>query len=183
MLTPEEEIQLFERYWAGDISARNALVEAYRPMVLHRAPKYMPWLAVEDAVQEGFVALMIAIDRCDPRIGRLGTRADHFLMDARGKTARRHRKRVNEANDIPAGAQDDGWLETEERVELDGLRRAFDRLAAMLPERDRTVLTMRRAGKSLEECSRAVGVSRERTRQIEARAVIAMREAAAECAA
>jgi RNA polymerase sigma factor (sigma-70 family) len=92
-------------------------------------------------------------------------------MDARGKTARRHRKRVNEANDIPAGAQDDGWLETEERVELDGLRRAFDRLAAMLPERDRTVLTMRRAGKSLEECSRAVGVSRERTRQIEARAV------------
>lgn len=183
MLTSEQEIELFERYWAGDISAKHALVDAYRPFVLGRAPRYMPWLDVEDAVQEGFVALLLAIDKCDPRIARLATRADHFLLDARGKSARRHRKRVNECNDIPAAADDETWAETEELVEREGMKRAFERLADELPERERMVLKMRLAGHSFGDCGRAIGVGRERTRQLEARAVRAMREAAAECAA
>jgi DNA-binding CsgD family transcriptional regulator len=59
---------------------------------------------------------------------------------------------------------------------LPGFGNAFRAALAELGERERTVFLQRLAGKTLEEVGKKLGVTRERVRQIEARAIRRLRE-------
>lgn len=69
LLAPEEERQLWRQCKAGDRKARQRLIESYQPLVCREA---MPWRSrpdIMDAVQEGTVGLIEAVETYDPERG------------------------------------------------------------------------------------------------------------------
>lgn len=69
-LAPEEECALWHAYKeAGDEAARRRLIEAYQPLVFREVMPYRTAPAVMDAVQEGTIGLIEAVERYDPSRG------------------------------------------------------------------------------------------------------------------
>jgi len=69
-LTAEEEIELGKKIAAGDVEARNSLVEHNYPLVVNIARKHCsPGLDLEDLIQEGNIGLMKAADKFDYKKG------------------------------------------------------------------------------------------------------------------
>ena len=69
-LTAEEEIELGKKIAAGDLAARNSLVEHNYPLVVNIARKHCsPGLDLEDLIQEGNIGLMKAADKFDYKKG------------------------------------------------------------------------------------------------------------------
>ena len=69
MLAPEEERQLWRKCKSGDMKARQKLIESYQPLVCREA---MPWRRhpeIMDAVQEGTVGLIEAVETFNPERG------------------------------------------------------------------------------------------------------------------
>lgn len=71
-MTPEERRQLVHRCQAGDEEAWEQLVEGLRPWVqklaqIQHKRGRLPIALLEDAVQEGLLALLDCIARCDER--------------------------------------------------------------------------------------------------------------------
>lgn len=80
-LDTDRERRLWEACRAGDLSAREELIVAYRPLVfwLAKKLKVLPSLK-QDVVQEGMLALIGAVDRFDPgRSFRFTTYACHRI--------------------------------------------------------------------------------------------------------
>jgi len=71
LLTPEEEIALFQRMHQGDEKAREQLIEANLRLVLSIASQFAQKSVVplEDLVQEGCLGLIRAVDKFDWRRG------------------------------------------------------------------------------------------------------------------
>lgn len=71
LLTPEEEIQLFQKLHQGDKEARDQLIEANLRLVLSIATQFAKKsvVALEDLVQEGCLGLIRAVDKFDWRRG------------------------------------------------------------------------------------------------------------------
>ena len=68
-LAPAEEWQLWRECKSGDRKARQRLIESYQPLVCREA---MPWCSypyIMDAVQEGTVGLIEAVETFDPARG------------------------------------------------------------------------------------------------------------------
>ena len=69
-LTPEEERALWRSYKEeGDESARRRIIEAYQPLVFREVMPYRTMPVVMDAVQEGTIGLIEAVERYDPTRG------------------------------------------------------------------------------------------------------------------
>ena len=69
-LTPEEERALWRAYKEeGDESARRRIIEAYQPLVFREVMPYRTMPVVMDAVQEGTIGLIEAVERYDPMRG------------------------------------------------------------------------------------------------------------------
>lgn len=69
-LTPEEERALWHAYKEeGDESARRRIIEAYQPLVFREVMPYRTMPVVMDAVQEGTIGLIEAVERYDPTRG------------------------------------------------------------------------------------------------------------------
>ena len=69
-LTPEEERALWRAYKEeGDESARRRIIEAYQPLVFREVMPYRTMPVVMDAVQEGTIGLIEAVERYDPTRG------------------------------------------------------------------------------------------------------------------
>ncbi|WP_311642711.1 sigma-70 family RNA polymerase sigma factor [Selenomonas noxia] len=69
-LTPEEERALWHAYKEeGDESARRRIIEAYQPLVFREVMPYRTMPVVMDAVQEGTIGLIEAVERYDPMRG------------------------------------------------------------------------------------------------------------------
>ena len=69
-LTPEEERELWCAYKErGDEAARRRLIESYQPLVFREVMPYRTLPAVMDAVQEGTIGLIEAVERYDPARG------------------------------------------------------------------------------------------------------------------
>ena len=69
LLAPEEEQRLWQACKAGDLKARGRLIESYQPLVCRES---MPWRSrpdIMDAVQEGIVGLIEAVERYQPERG------------------------------------------------------------------------------------------------------------------
>lgn len=84
LLTFDEEVVLAARVRAGDINAKNRLVEANMRLVINIAKHYHTALVpFEDLVQEGAIGLMTAAERYDSSKGyRFSTYATHWIRQA-----------------------------------------------------------------------------------------------------
>ena len=66
-LTPTEEGELWRAYKErGDEAARRRIIESYQPLVFREVMPYRALPAVMDAVQEGTIGLIEAVERYDP---------------------------------------------------------------------------------------------------------------------
>jgi len=69
-LTPTEEGELWRAYKErGDEAARRRIIESYQPLVFREVMPYRALPAVMDAVQEGTIGLIEAVERYDPTRG------------------------------------------------------------------------------------------------------------------
>ncbi|WP_315437209.1 sigma-70 family RNA polymerase sigma factor [uncultured Selenomonas sp.] len=69
-LTPTEEGELWRAYKVrGDEAARRRIIESYQPLVFREVMPYRALPAVMDAVQEGTIGLIEAVERYDPTRG------------------------------------------------------------------------------------------------------------------
>ena len=69
-LTPTEERELWRAYKEhGDEAARQEIIERYQPLVFREVMPYRSLSAVMDAVQEGTIGLIEAVEHYDPARG------------------------------------------------------------------------------------------------------------------
>ena len=69
-LTPAEEGELWRAYKErGDEAARRRIIESYQPLVFREVMPYRALPAGMDAVQEGTIGLIEAVERYDPTRG------------------------------------------------------------------------------------------------------------------
>ena len=69
-LTPTEEEELWRAYKeCANEAARQRIIESYQPLVFREVMPYRALSAVMDAVQEGTVGLIEAVERYDPSRG------------------------------------------------------------------------------------------------------------------
>ena len=69
-LTPVEERKLWHSYKeCGDEAARRRIIESYQPLVFREVMPYRALPSVMDAVQEGTIGLIEAVERYDPTRG------------------------------------------------------------------------------------------------------------------
>lgn len=69
-LAPAEEGELWRAYKErGDEAARRTIIESYQPLVFREVMPYRALPAVMDAVQEGTIGLIEAVERYDPTRG------------------------------------------------------------------------------------------------------------------
>lgn len=96
-LTPEEEVLYLKRYHAGDLDAKNVLIERNLRLVAHVAKKYQtPHEDNEDLISIGTIGLIKAVSTFNPQKGsRLATYAARcidnellMMLRSKKKTAR-----------------------------------------------------------------------------------------------
>ena len=166
MLTAEEETQLAERQQKGDLNAAKQLILSHLRVVVSIARGYDGYgLNQADLIQEGNIGLMKAVKRYEPSRGaRLFSFAVHWikadidwLADHDAEPSRQLSKQAHYA------------LQTE------GLQNAL----AQLDDRSRRIVESRwlqdDGGLTLHELAAEYGVSAERIRQIEAKAMQKLR--------
>ena len=69
-LAPAEEGEFWRAYKErGDEAARRTIIESYQPLVFREVMPYRALPAVMDAVQEGTIGLIEAVERYDPARG------------------------------------------------------------------------------------------------------------------
>jgi RNA polymerase primary sigma factor len=92
LLTAVEEVELARQIRAGNLEARQRMVEANLRLVISIAKRYRcRGLSFEDLVQEGIIGLMAAIARYDPEKGyRFSTYATHWIRQAIGRAIDNH---------------------------------------------------------------------------------------------
>lgn len=189
-LSAEEEEALLQRMEAGDITARNILIERNLRLVAHIVKKFdNTHQDTEDLISIGTIGLIKAINTFDrTKNTRLATYAarcieNEILMDLRAGKRQRSEMRLFE----PIGADREGneislmdILESdddvEENVELSLEREAMFCKLKTLSKRERLVLELRYGlngglRKTQREISKALGISRSYVSRIEKRAI------------
>lgn len=89
-LTYQEEIELSKLIEAGDEDAKNKMILANLPLVVHMAKKDLQWawrsgvdLSLEDVVSEGNIGLMKAVEKFDYRKGfKFSTYASYWIRQS-----------------------------------------------------------------------------------------------------
>lgn len=84
LLTPEEEIKLFNEYHKGDLEAKNKIIISNLRLVEKQARRYVGrGLLLEDLAQEGSLGLLTAVEKFDETRGvKFGTYATFWIKQA-----------------------------------------------------------------------------------------------------
>jgi len=182
-LTAGEERQLVAKMRAGDVEARNQLVESQVPWIMKLAAKFHSTSDVDDLISAGIVALIEnCLPRFDPSRARLTTfavRSVYWAMrdfDCKNVLITRPRNRQPKyANEWDAAGQTievgDSFVVAPPEPESDAAQAEIVRLlrAAIkeLPDRQQDIIRSRMRGQTLLSIGNELGISKERVRQIE----------------
>ena len=148
-LAPEEECALWHAYKeAGDEAARRRLIESYQPLVFREVMPYRALPSVMDAVQEGTIGLIEAVERYDPaRNVAFSLYAVHRVRGRILDFLRREGQVDLPCLDAETGAAEtakdllvDECLSVAELAEHHALVGALDAAMERLPMRERLVL-------------------------------------------
>ena len=195
-LTPEEERYYLERSAAGDLEARNILIERNLRLVAHIMKKYYAQAAQEeDLISIGTIGLIKGVTTFDPSKGaRLATYAarcveNEILMHFRSQ--RKSSQDVSLSDYIETGAdgtelslmdvvgEEDDLLErVSARETVQRVRAALDKC---LTEQEKLVITMRyglngHPPSRQREVAQVTGISRSYVSRIEKRALEKLRK-------
>ncbi len=203
-LSPEDRAALVAEMARGR-EAVGVLLHSIGPYIRLMASRWYEktkhrW-SFSDCEQAGSEGAMHAIRKFDPTTGtKLITYATWWIYQALGRMRQDadviHRPQnvrgwqTTKSLDVPMGNDADGatlatTIESRDGdvIEEVARREAAERLKPLLkvlPERTRTIMLLRYRGMTLEEVGAEVGVSRERVRQIEARALVKLKIKAAQ---
>jgi len=191
----EEKIEL-EKMKAGDISARNTLIEKNLRLVAYIAKKYnMTNYEADDLISIGTIGLIKAINTFNDEKGiRLATYASRCIENEILMVIRGGKKFSNEISlEEPIGTDKEGneisFLDIVsrddedviERVELSAqIKKMYGVLEKVLNEREKTVIRYRYGledypEKTQREIAKMLGISRSYVSRIEKKALIKMR--------
>lgn len=180
-LTRERELELIRQTQAGDREAGDDLVKSQALWVLKIAERVQTALPLSDVIQAGNVGLLEAIQRFDSARGvRLGTFAFRPILWQMQKAVRRDRREWTDWDFLPEQAipfdqmfdpapDPEAVCIQQETVTL-----VYDQLR-FLPERSRQIIDLRTNGHSFRDVAAILGITRERVRQIECRAIAKLR--------
>ena len=196
-LSPKEEQHYLERAAAGDLEARNVLVERNLRLVAHIMKKYYASESdQEDLISIGTIGLIKAVSsyRLDKNI-RLATYASRCIENEILMHFRAGRKRAQdvslselietgtdgaalELQDVVAGEED----LLEELSSRENARRLRSAVEAVLTDQEREVICTRyglfgRQAQKQREVAARLGISRSYVSRIEKRALERLREA------
>ena len=196
-LSPKEEQHYLERAAAGDLEARNVLVERNLRLVAHIMKKYYASESdQEDLISIGTIGLIKAVSsyKLDKNI-RLATYASRCIENEILMHFRAGRKRAQdvslselietgtdgaalELQDVVAGEED----LLEELSSRENARRLRAAVEAVLTDQEREVVCMRyglfgRQAQKQREVAARLGISRSYVSRIEKRALERLREA------
>ena len=194
-LTKAEEARLAKLMRRGDISARQQLVEAVLPWTVTLAKKYIGrGIDFDDLVSIAALKVAAVIHNFDPKRGRLTTFAAMAVKRElqmhcqafstvvhKPRNQREATRKLSEFSCFDIGEMDidvaeggEGLAASIEHRENVGILLAqLDKL----PARESDVIRRRMAGEKLHEIGPAIGVTKERVRQIEQRGIERLREA------
>jgi len=207
VLTEDEERALAIKARAGDGTAREELAQRNLRLVVSIAKQYRNAnTAFMDLIQEGNKGLLRALDRFDPSLGyRFSTYATWWIksavMDAIGSATRGMHIPAHRLGEVAApesmsfennvsmveslmAANDSAVPAAEVAVHTRMLAQEVRAVMQELTDRERAVITARfgldgREARSLEFLGQRLGITRERVRQIEARAIQKMQRSPA----
>ncbi|MCD8288783.1 MAG: sigma-70 family RNA polymerase sigma factor [Prevotella sp.] len=177
-LTDERELELSERARGGDVSAREALVNANLKFVVSLARQYAAeGVSMLDLVNEGNIALLRAAERFD---ARRGLRFSQFAVWPVRKAMQAFCP--DDSVRVKSGDMDNRQFGRQgATVDFDGLDEDELKAAlAVLPARERLVLAacfgIGEEQLTMRETAERFGLTRERVRQIRKRALRRLHE-------
>jgi RNA polymerase sigma factor (sigma-70 family) len=191
LLTKEEEIIIANQARQRDERSINRLIEANLRFVIKLAFQYWrPGLPLIDMVSEGCLGLMAAIETFNPALGyRLITYATLPIKWHIIRAIIDHKKHEHDSLDMPI-YDDEGETETpkdllvsedpgaDEKYFHSQIEHMIGNTFACLNGRERKVIKLRFwHDLTLEEVGLRIGLKKERTRQIEAKALRRLRRA------
>lgn len=96
ILKADEEKELFDRYLNhGDVEARDIIVQSNLRLAMRIAKKYANnGLDYTDLCQEGFIGLLVAVDKFDPSKGYRFTTYAYYVVSQNIKTALQEKKNL-----------------------------------------------------------------------------------------
>ncbi len=184
LLTPAEETELATKYQkTGDVAARNKLVESNQRFVSKIAKEYSTKTGVDfgDLVQEGNLGLVEAIDKFDPKKGRLTTYADYwiraYIRKFIGEEHERGQKEVSEWQNVAGKDEEEEVsriekipsedMSPEEEAAVNQARAQLGRIMPLLSDQERKVVQGVFWGdKSIEEIAGEMKLTRQRVNDI-----------------
>lgn len=195
-LTAEEEQKAFAAYKAGDINARNKLIEHNLRLVAHIVKKYQNSdEEMEDLLSIGTIGLMKAITTFDAEKGRLATYAARCIENELLMLFRSHKKlskevslyepigkdkegNVVELMDVIEGTDDNVFEVIERKQIYDVLKKHMDK---KLTARERQIIEMRYGLNGQDEMTqreigKALNISRSYVSRIEKKALKKLKE-------
>ena len=197
-LSPEEESYYLQKAKAGDLSARNILVEYNLRLVAHIVKKYQTGnRSTEDLISIGTIGLIKAINTYDTDKGsKLGTYASRCIENELLMRLRQERKEVREISLYePIGTDREGneisLMDViridEENVLLnvitsESLRNINDLFTEILDDREQQVIALRyglydNQELTQKEISNLLHISRSYVSRIEKKALLKLRSA------
>lgn len=160
LLTPEEELKLTRAVMAGDLGAKQRLIEANMRLVINIAKTYRNRTTpFEDLIQEGAMGLMQAAERFDPEKGfRFSTYATHWVRQAIGRAIDNKSKAIR----LPAHISQSLRKVEKERQRIQretGVDPTHDQLAAAVGLSPKRLQTLFQSSQDMLSLDQSVGDS------------------------
>ena len=175
-LDAREELELARRAKAGDIVAANKIILAHLPIAKKVAKQYAAKHGTDDLIQEGVFGLKKALDAFDPEMGfQFGVLAKLNVEWAIKDYLKKQRRHYALSLDAPISGTDTTFkdiLVEPNPLDIEPAQPTLD----CLNDRERYIIEARLDGRTRSVIGVELGISDERVRQLEARAVAKLKK-------